>query len=459
MKHTSEQRVLFPDLNDKPVVVQFSAPTESSDGGSVLFEAIDRGLGLTQRLADAIHDPRQPGKIDHSMVDLIRQRVYAIACGYPCGNDADRLAHDPVMKLVCGRAPQDVEDRLGSQPTLSRLENLVTRTDLLRMAYGLAETVIDRQARRRRPKKVRRVTIDLDPTDDPTYGDQQQTFFHAYYDTWCYLPVVVTIQIEDDPEHHVVAAILRPGNASGAQGAIAILKRLVRRLRKTFPRAELLLRADGAFATPPVLDWAEDEGLEYLINLPVNEVLRDRAERWMKQARKLHAKSGQTEHVFSEFFYRTQKTWRQSRRVVLKAEVTVCTGRSPKDNPRFVVTNRRCSPKHEYGVYVQRGEMENRIKELLHGLRFDLTSCTRFLANQFREIVTVAALVLYQHLRYAAAGTELERAQVWTLRERLIKIGVRVVESVRRIFLDAPRSYPWASLWRKIAMACGALSG
>jgi phosphohistidine phosphatase SixA len=327
------------------------------------------------------------------------------------------------------------------------------------MGYALADSVIAQQARRHKAKKVRRITIDLDPTDDPTYGDQQQTFFHAYYDTWCYLPVVVTIQVDDDPEHHVVAAMLRPGNASGAQGAIAILKRLVQRLRKIFPRAELLLRADGAFATPPVLDWAEDEGLEYLINLPVNDVLRDRAERWMKQARKLQASSGQTEHIFAEFFYRTQKTWRHSRRIVLKAEVTVCAGRSPKDNPRFVVTNRRRSPKHEYEVYAKRGEMENRIKELLHGLRFDLTSCTRFLANQFREIVTVAALVLYQNLRHAAAGTELERAQVWTLRERLIKIGVRVVESARRIFLDAPRSYPWAPLWRKIALACGALSG
>jgi hypothetical protein len=459
MRHTSKQRVLFPDLTDKPVLVQFSAPTESSDGGAVLFEAIDHRLGLTQRLADAIRDPRQAGKVDHSMRELIRQRVYAIACGYPCGNDADHLAQDPVFKLICDRSLQDSDDRLGSQPTLSRLENSVTRTDLLRMAHGLAETVIDQQARRRRPKKVRRITIDLDPTDDPTYGDQQLTFFHAFYDTWCYLPMVVTIQIDDDPEHHVVAAMLRPGNASGAQGAIAILKRLIRKLREAFSRADLLLRADGAFATPELLDWAEDEGLEYLINLPVNDVLRDRAERWMKQARKLQSSSGQTEHVFAEFFYRTQKTWRHSRRVVLKAEVTVCAGRSPKDNPRFVVTNRRCSPKHEYGIYAQRGEMENRIKELLHGLRFDLTSCTSYLANQFREIVTVAALVLYQNLRHAAAGTDLERAQVWTLRERLIKIGVRVVESVRRIFLDAPRSYPWLPLWRKIALACGALSG
>jgi hypothetical protein len=459
MRHASEQRVLFPDLNAKPVVVQFSAPTESSDGGAVLLEAIDRRMGLSQRLAEAIHDPRQPGKVDHSLRELLRQRIFSIACGYPHGNDADQLAHDPVMKLVCGRSPQQRDDRLGSQPTVSRLENSVTRTDLLRMAYALGDSVIAQQARRHKPKKVRRITIDLDPTDDPTYGDQQLTFFHAYYDTWCYLPVAVTIQIDDDPEHHVVAAILRPGNAWGAQGAIAILKRLVRRLRKTFPRAELLLRADGAFATPPVLDWAEDEGLEYLINLPINDVLRDRAEPWMKKARSLQAASGKTEHVFGEFFYRTKKTWRHSRRVVLKAEVTICRGRDPKDNPRFVVTNRRRSPKHEYGVYARRGEMENRIKELLQGLRFDLTSCTRFLANQFREIVTVAALVLYQNLRHAATGTELERAQVWTLRERLIKIGVRVVESVRRIFLEAPRSYPWAPLWRKIALACGALSG
>jgi phosphohistidine phosphatase SixA len=459
MRQSSRQRVLFRDLNDKPVVVQFSAPTESSDGGAVLLAAIDRRLGLTQRLAQAIHDLRQTGKVDHSMQELLGQRVFSIACGYPHGNDADHLALDPVFKLVCGRSPQKSDDRLGSQPTVSRLENSVTKTDLLRMAYALADSVIAQQARRHKPKKVRRITIDLDPTDDPTYGNQQLTFFHGYYDTWCYLPVVVTIRIDDDPEHHVVAAILRPGNASGAQGALAILKRLAARLHETFPYAQLLLRADGAFATPEVLDWAEDEGLEYLINLPVNPVLRERAEPWMKKARRLQASSGQTEHVFGEFFYRTQNTWRRSRRVVLKAEVTVCEGRSPKDNPRFVVTNRQRSPQHEYKVYVGRGEMENRIKELLQGLRFDLTSCTRFLANQFREIITVAAMVLHQNLRRAAAGTELERAQVWTLRERLIKIAVRVVESVRRILLEAPRSYPWLPLWRKIALACGALSG
>ena len=326
------------------------------------------------------------------------------------------------------------------------------------MAYAFTDTVIEDQRRRRRGRRVDRITIDMDPTDDPTYGEQQLTFFNAYYDTWCYLPMVTSIQFEEEAEQWLVAPLLRPGNASGTVGAITVLRRLLPRLRAAFPKARFLVRLDGAFATPEVFDWIEKQGLDYLVNMAKNGVLKPLAEPWMKGVRIEAKKSGRTEHVFDEVEYKAGK-WDHARRVIVKAEVTMEEGRPPRDNPRFVVTNLRWSPKACYRRYAARGDVENRLKELHHGLRFDLTSCSDFHANQFRNLLTAAAYVLYQHLRSHARGTDCERAQVETLRGRLVKIGVTVIESVRRIVFKGPLWFPWITTWRRIAWACGAASG
>lgn len=454
---TNRQSVLFPGLADKPVSVEFTEPATSSDGGLILLAGIDRHLRLTERMAAAIDDPRQPSKVEHPMLDLVRERVYAIACGYPDGADAARLRGDPVLKLACERRAIE-GDPLASQPTLSRFENAPTPKDLLHMAYALTDTVIEDQKRRRRGRRVDRITIDMDPTDDPTYGEQQLTFFNAYYDTWCYLPMVTSIQFEEEAEQWLVAPLLRPGNASGTVGAITVLRRLLPRLRAAFPKARVLVRLDGAFATPEVFDWLEQQGLDYLVNMAKNTVLKPMAEPWMKGVRIEAKKSGKTEHVFGEVEYKAGK-WDHARRVIVKAEVTMEEGKPPRDNPRFVVTNLRWAPKTCYRRYTARGDVENRLKELHHGLRFDLTSCTEFHANQFRNLLTAAAYVLYQHLRSHARGTDCERAQVETLRGRLVKIGVTVIESVRRIVFKGPLWFPWFTTWRRIAWACGAASG
>jgi hypothetical protein len=452
------QPVLFKTFCDKPIVIQFSVPSQSSDGGALLLKAVDERLGLTKKLAAAIRDRRQPGKTEHSLIELLRQRIFAIACGYPEGSAAARIGDDPVMRHLCGRGLEG-EDALASQPTLSRWENQVTATDLLRMSYALTDLVIETERRRRKPRKVRRITIDLDPTVDPTYGGQQLSLFNGHYDTWCYLPLVVTIQIDDEPEEHLVAVMLRPGTGSPVGAAKGLLQRLVPKLQEAFPRAKILVRGDNAFCAPEFLDWLEGGKLEYLINLAKNDGLKGKAERWMKEARARAQETGATARVFGEFWHKTKDSWARERRIVVKAEVTILEEREPRDNPRFVVTNRKGSPPSEYARYADRGDMENRIKELKLGLRMDLTSCERFLANQFRVLLTAAAYVLYQELRRAARGTELAGAQVSTMRERLIKIGVRVTESVRRIFLEGPRAYAWQSSWRKIALAFGALSG
>lgn len=452
MARQKRQPVIFEDLYDKPAFVEFTGPHQSSDGGVILLDAVNQKMRLIERMADAIRDSRQKGKITYDVETLLRERVFAIACGYPNGNDADHLAHDPALKVVCNRR----EGRLASQPTLSRFENDVTRTDVFRVALAITDAVIDTERRKRNARKVHRITIDMDPTEDPTYGDQQLTFFNAYYDNWCYLPMVTTVQFEGDPEQYQVAPVLRPGNAKGSLGAIGILKRLLPRLRKAFPNATLFVRMDGAFATPEVLTWLETENLFYVVNMAKNSVLKGYAEPLMKKVRREAKETGCTATLYGEAQYKAGK-WKHERRAVIKAEVVALEGRELRDNPRFVITNLPLVPQNVYRYYRQRGDAENRLKELHYDLRFDLTSCTSFVANQMRNLLTAAAYALYQQLRYEARRTELARAQVGTLRERLIKVATVIKESVRRIVLEMPETFGWYTLWARLARGLGAI--
>jgi hypothetical protein len=451
---TTPQSVVFNDLFGKQVVARFDQPDSSSDGGALLLKACDEQLGLTRAIAACIEDTRQPGKVIHTLEDLVRQRVFAIACGYEDCNDVARLGADPMQKLLLERDPITGEP-LASQPTLSRFENALGPKTLMRMGCALADSVIDRHRRRLR-RRVQRITLDLDPTDDPTHGTQQLTFFNGHYDTWCYLPVAAFAQFDEEPEQYLLAYMLRPGNAGAGVGAIGLLRRLVARLRKAFPRARLRVRLDGGFAAPEMFKFLEDERLEYVVAMAKNSVLETKAEVLMEQARACSATSGQTEHVYGECRY-AAKTWKRERRVVFKAEVVRLAGREPKDNPRFVVTNLRYSPKRLYEqVYCQRAHIENRIKELHHGLAIDRTSCSRFWANQFRALLTAAAYALFQELRLHARGTTMARAQVSTLRLNLLKLGAWIGRSVRRIVLHLPDSAPWRSDWCRIARSLGA---
>jgi len=266
MSEDTTQSVLFPDLFLKPVLAEFDQPNGSSDGGAVLLKGIDSKLSLTERLAACLDDPRQPGKVVHETVDLLRQRIFGIACGYPDCNDSDALAADPVQKLLLDRDPITGQN-LGSQPTLSRFENAPSSKDLLRMGEELADIVIERHAKRLR-RKARRITIDLDPTDDPTHGSQQLSFFNGHYGGFCYLPMVGMIQFDDEKEKHLVAVVLRPGNVHCSRGAIGILRRIIGKLREAFPKARLRVRLDGGFAMPAVFDYLELERVEYLVAMP-----------------------------------------------------------------------------------------------------------------------------------------------------------------------------------------------
>ena len=454
---TTTQCLLFPHIFPKPVVMQFDQRQGSSDGGAVLLKAADRRLQLTPALAACLKDERQPGKVDHEMEELLAQRIFGMACGYADANDAARLAEDPVHKLLLGRDPVEGAD-LASQPTLCRFENAPDRKQLYRMGEALADAVIERH-RHRLHGRAQRVTIDLDATDDPTHGAQQLTFFNSHYDTWCYLPLLAFVSFNDEKDSYLCAAVLRPGNAVASRGAIGILWRILKRVWSAFPKARVRVRLDGGFADPLLLDFLDAMGVEYVVAMAKNAVLSRRAEPTMEQARQHSEVSGKTEHVYGETRYAAESWWAE-RRMILKAEVVRAEGKEPKDNPRFLITNLKQSPTWIYEqVYCQRGEIENRLKELHYGLEIDRTSCTKFLANQFRVLMTAAAYVLMQELRLRAARTACARAQVWTLRERLLKLGASVVVSVRRVVIHLPVSFPFVQCFRQIALSFGALSG
>ncbi len=452
--HITKQSVLFKGLTNKALVARFDQEQASSDGGAVLLKACDERLGLSAAIAACLRDVRQQAKVEHSYQEIFRQRMFGIACGYADGNDAARIADDPVFKLLAGRDPV-TGSALASQPTLSRFENAVRPGDLLQMSEALADAVIQRH--RRRKRKVRRITIDLDPTEDATHGGQQLSFFNWHYDSWCYLPLAGFLTFDDEPDQYLFCCVLRGGDAVAKTGCLSILKRLLPRLRKAFPKARFRIRLDAGFTGPELYDFFEAERLEYVVCMGKNPVLQRFAEPLMAPLREALESGEDLIPRFGECLYGA-RSWKCQRRVIIKADIALHPGRKPKDNPRFIVTNLKTTPKFIYKkVYCARGDIENRIKELKHGLEIDRTSCTSFNANQFRVLMTAAAYVLMQELRLHARRTGCARAQVNTLRLRLLKLGVWIESSVRRIVLHLPTSTPYADDWRRIACSVGAV--
>jgi hypothetical protein len=450
---TIPHSVLFPDLFDKPLVVRFDQAHASSDGGAVLLKAADRGLGLVAALAATLTDGRCQRRVTHSLADVLAQRIFGIACGYPDANDADGLADDPIQKLLLDRDPIGGA-RLASQPTVSRFENAVGPRTLYRLGDAFADVVIGRH--RRRKRRARRITIDVDVTEDPTHGAQQLALFNGFYGGWCYLPLVVFLTFDDEPRQYLVTAVLRPGTAPATVGVRGVLLRLIPKLWRAFPKARLRVRMDGGFATPAMFTELEAAGVEYVVAMAKNAVLDAAAAPLLTEARRVAETIGTSARVFGETAYQA-KTWPHPRRAVIKAEVVVHPRRELRDNPRFVITNLRHAPERLYTqVYCARGDSENRLKELHRHLGFGRTSCSRFWANQLRVLLSAAAYVLWQELQLRADRTAWARAQVDRLRLLVVKIGVRVVRSVRRLVLHLPRSHPDPHAWRQLARALGA---
>jgi len=431
-----EYRIPF---GKKEIVADFSGGSLSSDGGHMLLGQVDKRLGLTARLSRCIRDDRDSGKVRQSTRDMLVQRIFGIACGYEDCNDFDRLRSDPMLKLSVDREPILGED-LASQPTLSRLENSVTARELLLMEEVLVCLFVERHE----ASPPTRITLDPDATDDPVHGQQELEFFHGYYDCHCYLPLLV-YATPDDGEQELLAAVLRPGNVHAGHRVVSVVRRIVSRLAAAFPQTEIVFRGDAGMALPEVYDWCEDAGVRYVISLPKNRRLLGLAEEYLHDAEAAYEETGGKVRSFGEFSYAAE-TWRHERRVVVKAEVV-----GKGENPRFVVTNIGGPDAEDiYEFYIDRGDVENRIKELKGDLLSGKTSCHIFLAKQFRLLLHAAAFVLVQAIRKALSGTELAAAQAATIRAKLLKVGARVKETTRRVWVKLPTSYPYQRAWEII---------
>jgi hypothetical protein len=327
---TVAQSVLFPDLLDRPVVAAFTEPHSSSDGGAVLLKAADRRLGLLDRLSAVLTDRRDATRVQHQVRDLLAQRVYGLACGHADANDADALADDPIHKLLLDRDPIDGH-RLASQPTLSRFEHTATPRVLYRLGEALADVVLAHHQRRRRGR-ARRITIDLDLTEDATHGAQQLALFNGFYGGWCYLPLVAFLTFDDEPRQYLVAALLRPGTAPASIGAPGLLRRLIPKLWQAFPRATLRVRLDGGFACPEIFSTLEDAGVEYVVATAKNRVLLAAAQPSLAQARVLAAVHDASAQVFAETRYQAN-TWPQPRQSAFRRDqsATPARGRLRRD--------------------------------------------------------------------------------------------------------------------------------
>lgn len=447
---------MFSSLTAKPVHAVFDEPDTTSDGGGLLVKAADQRLGLTAALADCLEDGRRADRVEHTLLDLLRQRIYGLALGYEDANDAARVGDDPMHKLLLDRDPLSGSP-LASQPTLSRFENGVDGRGLFALGDRLADVVLDRLKARRRSRPPNLVTIDLDPTCDPTHGRQQLTFFHGHYDTWCYLPMLGFVTLDDEPESFLVAAVLRSGRAPDKQGATGILRRLIAKARRRFPQARIRVRLDGGFMACEVLDFLDEAGVEYVVGYANNERLAQECADLVEEAQQRYDECGHPVQVFGELEY-AAKSWRgKTRRLIVKAEVVETPGRDPKVNLRFVVTNlRRHKPANLYALYCQRGDVENRVKEVKAGVALDRTSCTDFWANQLRVLLAAAAFAILQELRTRLRGTGLARAQIDRLRLCLLRIGARIERSVRRIVVHLAAAHPWQPPWIKAAVALDA---
>lgn len=433
--------LVFPAVGGREVVSRNDGGDITSDAGLLLVSLADKKLGLTQSMADAVADRREQSKVVHGIIEMARERIYAICQDYEDANDLDTLRDDPALKTVCGKLPRTGE-ALASQPTISRFENMPRAKDQLRMAVEMARRIISQL-----PVQTRRVIVDLDPTEDPCHGQQEFEFFNGHYGCHCYLPVMIHIT-GDDGRQRIIGSVLRPGNSGATKGLYSALRIAIRLLRERMPSAQIILRADSAFGVCDVLNFSEDMGVDYILGVKGNNTLHDLSTSVQMDACLKYKWQGNGCREYGSVSYKAG-SWRHARRVVVKAEIT-----QGELNPRFVATSlESLSDADAYEFYCGRGEQENRIKEMKLDLASGRTSCHSFLANQFRLLLHAAACMLMGVLQEALVGTRWAKAQIGTLRARLLKVGARVVETARKIWFHLPSSFPAQDAWKRMYAA------
>ena len=447
------EQLEFHTLGRRDVIGRFDGGRITSDGGGLLLREVDKRLGLLDRVAGCFTDYRNPNAIEHSVPELVAQRVYGLALGYEDLDDHDVLRKDSVLALLVGKQDltgegrvreQDRGNPLAASSTLNRLE---LSTPDSAPADRYKKIAADPEALDRllvdlflesHPKPLREIWLDLDATDDPLHGHQEGRFFHGYYRCYCYLPLYIFCG------EHLLCARLRPSNQDASTGSVEELERIVDQIRARWPKTRIVIRGDAGFCREAIMAWCETNQVRYVLGLARNKRLQRALGKEMEEARTAHERSGKPARRFRDFRYKTRKSWSCERRVIGKAEYL-----PGKANPRFVVTNlstREASAKRLYEhLYCARGDMENRIKEQQLGLFADRTSTATLRANQLRLYFSSFAYVLMQGLRrLGLAGTAHAKAQSTTIRVKLLKIGARIRITVRKVWLSFSEAYPYA---------------
>jgi hypothetical protein len=422
----------------KAVYTAFDGGRLTSDAGVLVLADIERRLGIAERLARCLEDPRAPEQVRHTLVEMIRFRLLLIAAGYPDANDCDALRTDPAFKMAVGRLPESGLD-LCSQPTMSRLENLPGRTALKRMMAAMVELFCDSFA-----EVPRHIVLDIDDTEDRVHGSQELALFHAHYGGRCFLPIHVYEAITGKP----VAVILRPGKTPDGAEVALVLRHVVRRIRARWPKVDILVRGDGHYGRPEAMSWCERNRVGYVFGLAGNKVLLRRVAA-LAEAAALCRVEGEAGKVrrYGDLMYAAE-TWNAERRVIARTEAS-----DRGTDSRFVVTNLAGTPRWLYeALYCARGQAENLVKAHKRHLASDRTSCSKATANQFRLVLHTAAYWLLHTLRGLAPKRSFWRAaQFDTIRLALIKVAARVTELAARIKLALPSSYPYRNSFTLLA--------
>ena len=454
----SRTKLFFQGLDGREVVGRFDGGEITSDAGGLLLREVEHRTRILGRLSECFTDDRDPDRVEHSVEAMIRQRVYGLCLGYEDLNDHDELCRDRLLALLCDREDLTGEWRrresdrgkpLAGKSTLHRLERTPgkgppgryrkTGEDPAAIDALLVEVFLEAH-----PKPPKEIVLDVDATDDPLHGKQEGRFFHGYYKRYCYLPLYLFC------DEHLLCARLRSADRGAAHGVVGELKRVVRRLREAWPQVRITIRGDGDFSTDELMVWCEEEGIDYVLGLAKNPRLKRRIATRMEAVRRLAGASGKSERQFQELRYQTGKSWTRERRVVAKVE------HLPQGaNPRFIVTSvpiEECDGRTLYeAVYCARGDMENRIKEQQLGLFADRTSSKMLQTNQLRLYFSSFAYLMLHALRWMGlAGTKLARAQSWTIRLKLLKIGAQVRVTTRKVWLSFSESYPYAAWLRTV---------
>jgi hypothetical protein len=428
----------------RQVVAQFDRQQMTSDGGAVLVRQTDRQIGLVKRVAACFTDGRDPQRIAHRLEEMLCQRIYGLALGYEDLNDHEQLRHDPLLAMLAGK--REIRQPLAGKSTLNRLELTPSNSPqeeryhkITYSAEALDALLVDifLEAHGQPPEQI---VLDLDATDTPLHGEQEARFFHGYYQHYCYLPLYIFCGDQ------LLCARLRPSNQDASAGSLEEIQRIIRQLRRSWPKTRILLRADSGFCREELMAWCEQHQVDYLFGLARNERLREHIAPQLQQAEQQHRRTGEAARVFADFSYCTRNSWSGERRVVAKAEYL-----HKGENPRFVVTSLSAEQWPAQALYERlycaRGEMENRIKEQL-SLFADRMSSQTLRANQLRLYFSSLAYVLLNALRrLGLQGTEAATAQIPTLRLRLLKIAAEVRITARRIWIHYAAAYPWKHLY------------